>query len=71
MISSVIYAIGRFGITSSAGFYQPNGNFLQVFPSRRIFRDKSSWAAAWYIFGDEMITMHLRRLPQPFSKPVN
>ena len=71
MSFSVVYAIGRYGITSSAGVHQPNGNFLQIFPSKRIFRDKSTWAAAWYIFGDEEITMHLRPPRPQIIKPTN
>ena len=62
MSSSVVYAIVRFGITSSAGYYKPNGEFQQAFPHKRIYRDKTEWAQAWHIFGDEAIVMYV--LPQ-------
>jgi len=61
MNSSLIYQIGRFGVPSSAGLYQPNGNFLQVFPDKRVYKDKTAWLTAWYIFGDEMLTIYTPR----------
>jgi hypothetical protein len=56
---SVFYEIVRYGTPFSAGVYRTNGEFAQVFPTRRTFRTKSEWAAAWSIFGDEAIEAYL------------
>jgi hypothetical protein len=61
MNSSVIYQIVRYGVPSSAGHFRPSGEFVQVFPYKRVFRDKAQWASAWHIFGDEVIMTYIRR----------
>ena len=61
MNSSVIYHIVRFNIPSSVGHYRSNGEFVQVFPYKRVYRDKSEWVRAWNLFGDEVILTYFRR----------
>ena len=59
--ASIIYQITRYGVPSSAGFYRRSGEFIQVFPSKRLFPDKASWLRAWDLFGDEQVVAQLRR----------
>jgi hypothetical protein len=59
--ASIVYQITRYGIPSSAGFYRRSGEFIQVFPSKRLFPDKVSWLRAWDLFGDEQVVAQLRR----------
>ncbi len=56
---SVFYEIVRYGVPFSAGVYRASGEFAQVFPTRRTFRDKNAWVRAWHIFGDEEILSYL------------
>lgn len=73
---SVFYEIVRFGVPFSAGVYRANGEFAQVFPTRRTFRDKHAWVRAWNIFGDEMVQSYLCPVgpsdpqPQKVASPV-
>jgi len=59
--ASIIYQITRYGVPCSAGFYRRSGEFIQVFPSKRLFPHKASWLRAWDLFGDEQVVAQLRR----------
>jgi hypothetical protein len=61
MDSSVLYQITRFDDPYTAGFYRKPGEFVQVFPVKRVYRDKVDWLRAWSIFGDEMVVAYYRR----------
>jgi hypothetical protein len=58
--TSIVYQITRFGVPCSVGFYRRSGEFIQVFPSKRLFSDKASWLRAWDLFGDEQVVAQLR-----------
>jgi hypothetical protein len=65
MNTSVIYQIVRFGVPSSAGHFLNDGRFIQVFPSKRVYKTKTDWAHAWHIFGDETLVMSVRPRDRP------
>ena len=61
MDSSVTYQITRFNVPYAAGFYRKPGEFVQVFPIKRVYRDKSDWLLAWSIFGDEIVVAYYQK----------
>jgi hypothetical protein len=61
MDSSVTYTITRYGVPYAAGHYRQTGEFVQVFPVKRVYRDKTMWLRVWSIFGDETIEARWRR----------
>ena len=61
MNPSVIYQIVRYNVPSSVGHYRTSGEFVQVFPYKRVYRDKSDWVRAWHLFGDEVVMTYIRR----------
>lgn len=63
MDCSVIYQITRYGVPYTAGLYRRSGEFVQVFPFKQVYRDKTDWLRLWNIFGDETIVTHSRRAP--------
>ncbi len=56
-----MYQITRYNVPYAAGFYRRSGEFIQVFPVKQVYSDKSDWLRAWSIFGDEMVVAYLRR----------
>ncbi len=61
IMDSVVYQIVRYGVPSSAGFSPRTRAFVQVFPFKRVYPDKSQWVRAWNLFGDEVVMTYLRR----------
>ncbi len=61
MDSSVTYQITRYGVPYAAGHYRRTGQFVQVFPIKRIYRDKMEWLRIWAIFGDETVEVRWHR----------
>ena len=61
MDGSVAYMIMRCGVPCAAGYYRRPGMFIQVFPVKRIYRNKVDWLHTWNIFGDEEVIAYWRR----------
>ena len=65
MDGSVAYQIVRFGVPYAAGYYRRPGEFIQVFPVKRVYPDKIDWLRTWSIFGDEEVVAYWRRCAPP------
>jgi hypothetical protein len=60
-MNSVTYHITRYGVPYAAGLYRHTGEFVQVFPTKRIFQSKTEWLRIWDIFGDDRVEVRWHR----------
>ena len=50
------------GVACAAAHYRASGEFVQVFPTRIVFKDKTSWLRFWALYGGEEVVAHISRL---------